>query len=120
MIPNSTIGSMKIQFKGQERTENDAPYTLAGDENGWYTPAELSPGIHTLTVTPYSGPNLGGSAGPSTTITFTIVDSSALGLNRDVLLRWLGMKSENPLYSEKHLAIGLDCGPRFAFLGLKI
>lgn len=66
---------MRIQHNGQDRTENVAPYSLAGDIDGAFTPADFFVGTHTLTVTPYSQPNLGGTRGPSTTISFVVVDN---------------------------------------------
>lgn len=76
IVPSSPIGSLRIQFNGQVQIENVAPYALAGDLNSVYTPANLTVGSHTLTVTPYSGPNQSGSAGNSTTITFSVGEDS--------------------------------------------
>lgn len=52
--------------------ENVAPYTLLGDNNGNYNAWAPSPGIYTLTVTPYSQGNGGGNTGLPLTLTFTI------------------------------------------------
>jgi len=68
---------MRLQFDGQDRTENVAPYSLAGDTNGLFYPANLFVGTHTLTATPYPQPNLGGTPGASITITFSVVDSTS-------------------------------------------
>ncbi|HUE82956.1 MAG TPA: hypothetical protein VMM84_12655 [Pyrinomonadaceae bacterium] len=75
VIPSTPVGSVKIVFNGQVRTENVAPYSLAGDTDGNYTAANLGVGSHSLTVTPYSGFDLTGSAGASQTLNFTIVDA---------------------------------------------
>jgi hypothetical protein len=56
------------------RTENAAPYSLAGDTSGSFNAANLSVGSHTLTSTPYPLADLGGTPGPSTTISFTVTD----------------------------------------------
>lgn len=56
--------------------ENFAPYSLAGDSDGAFNPADLNVGTHTLVVTGYSGPNLSGTPGPATTITLQVVDNS--------------------------------------------
>ena len=56
------------------RTENIAPYTVKGDNNGNYTPWPLSAGTYTLMATPYSGNNAGGNAGVAKTVTFHVVD----------------------------------------------
>jgi hypothetical protein len=68
------VGSVRFQHNGNVSTENVAPYSLAGDTNGEFNPANLSVGIHSLTVTPYSQPNLGGTPGTPMTITFAVVD----------------------------------------------
>ena len=75
IIPSTPVGSVKIVFNGQVRAESVAPYSLAGDTNGTYTAANLGVGAHSLTITPYSGFDLAGSAGPAQTVNFTIVDS---------------------------------------------
>ncbi len=76
VIPSSSVGSVKIVFNGQVRTENVAPYALAGDANGSYMAANLGVGSHSLSVTTYGGADLTGAAGPSQTINFTIVDAA--------------------------------------------
>lgn len=75
IVPAIPVGSVKIQHNGQQNVENVAPYSLAGDTNGVINPADLSVGIHSLTVTPYSQPNLGGTPGTPMTITFAVVDN---------------------------------------------
>ena len=69
------MGSVKVQYNGEESVENVLPYSLAGDTDGEFNPANLSVGIHTLTVTPFSQPNLGGSPGTPVTISFAVVDN---------------------------------------------
>jgi uncharacterized protein (TIGR03437 family) len=56
--------------------ENFAPYSLNGDTDGAFNPANLEVGPHTLTITGYPQANLGGTPGPSTTVTFQVVDNS--------------------------------------------
>jgi len=65
---------VRIQHNGDDRTENFAPYSLAGDTDGAFNPANMSLGTHTVTVTPYPKPNQNGTPGASTTISFTVVD----------------------------------------------
>jgi hypothetical protein len=76
LTPNATIGSLKIQHNNEVRTENIAPYSLAGDTNGAFTAANMAVGTHTIVATPYSQANAGGTPGPSTTIVFSVVDNS--------------------------------------------
>ncbi len=55
--------------------ENFAPYSLAGDTDGAFNPANLTIGTHSVKLTPFPQPNLNGTPGPSTTITFQVVDN---------------------------------------------
>ena len=78
-VTSSTpIGSLKIQYDGQVRTENIAPYSVAGDTNGAFNPLNLTAGFHTLIATPYPQANLGGTPGPSMNITFRVINSSSV------------------------------------------
>jgi len=74
IVPSTSVGSVRIQHNGDDRTENFAPYSLAGDTDGSFNPADMSLGTHTVTVTPYPRPNQNGTPGASTTISFTVVD----------------------------------------------
>jgi hypothetical protein len=75
IVLSTQVGSVRLHHNGHERVENAPPYSLAGDTNGEFHPANLSVGIHTLTVTPYSQPDLGGTPGTPTTISFSVVDN---------------------------------------------
>jgi hypothetical protein len=72
----STVGSVRfaVNSNSNYRTENEAPYSLAGDKNGDYPAWSLSPGLHIVTATPYSSANGGGTTGTSLSRQFTIVD----------------------------------------------
>ncbi|HEX8528905.1 MAG TPA: SBBP repeat-containing protein, partial [Cytophagales bacterium] len=84
------VGSVKFVLDGVARTENAAPYTLAGDayraDGGIdFKPAVIAPGTHKLKVTAYTGPNATGAASDVKEVTFTIVASSArLGAQPEV------------------------------------
>jgi N-acetylneuraminic acid mutarotase len=72
----AVIGSVRFTLNGQVlRTENTAPYTIAGDNGsdylGWTPPV----GTHTLVVTPFGGANGTGTAGTPVTVNFTVVDT---------------------------------------------
>ena len=72
-----TVGSVVFDLNGKKkfRTENAAPYALAGDINGNYLKWEYDlRSVNTIKATPY--PNGGGSglAGKPLTIHFTLVD----------------------------------------------
>jgi hypothetical protein len=71
----ATVGSVRFGYDANSnfRTENAAPYALAGDSGGNYAAWTPSAGTHSLTATPYSGSSASGTAGAPLTITFTIV-----------------------------------------------
>lgn len=55
------------------QTENVAPYVLGGDfPAGDYTPVPFSTGEHTMTATPFLGPDGTAAAGGSRTVTFHV------------------------------------------------
>ncbi len=69
----SPTGSVSFQYDGTQHTENALPYTLCGDNGaGTITNCNIAAGAHTLTVTPYTAANLGGTAGAPLTINFTV------------------------------------------------
>jgi ELWxxDGT repeat protein len=72
--PAGTPGSIVFTLNGSRvRTENAAPYSLGGDSSGDYAAWNGAvPGSYALTATPYSGSGGGGTAGPSSTIHFSI------------------------------------------------
>lgn len=79
---NSTLPgtqSVVFSFDGivNYRTENTAPYSLFGDENGDYNQWTAVNGTHTLSATPYTGKFGTGTSGRGKTITFTVINSSA-------------------------------------------
>ena len=68
------VGSVRFAVDGEvTKTESTAPYALAGDREGDYSPWRLGPGRHTLTATPYAKAKAQGAAGKALRITFTIV-----------------------------------------------
>ncbi len=69
------VGSVVFILDGKKvRTENGAPYALAGDSpSGDYHAWALPLGDHTLTAIPYSNYNGKGTEGISLTIHFTVV-----------------------------------------------
>jgi hypothetical protein len=68
------VGSVQFTLNGSTiRTENEAPYALAGDRNGnYHAMPPLEPGNYTLTATPYSLPNRKGIKGEDFTIRFEV------------------------------------------------
>jgi hypothetical protein len=62
------------------RRENAAPFSLCGDNHGFYFPCKIlfpSRSRYTITATPYELPNLKGIAGVTRSITFTMIDENA-------------------------------------------
>lgn len=74
----ATVGSVRFGLDGNAsyRTENVAPYALAGHNGADYFAWTPSVGSHTVTATPYSGANATGTAGTPVTITFNVVDTT--------------------------------------------
>jgi CubicO group peptidase (beta-lactamase class C family) len=72
--PAGPVASIRfaLDANGNYRTETIAPYSLAGDTDGNYAPWTPSPGVHTLTATPYSGPGATGPVGTPIRATFTV------------------------------------------------
>ncbi len=75
---SGTVGSVVFGFDGNSnhQTENAAPYTLEGDNNGNYNDWTPSIGNHTITATPYSESGGSGIAGVALTLTFVVVNQS--------------------------------------------
>jgi glucose/arabinose dehydrogenase len=73
-----TIGSVRFAYDGNSsyKTENYKPYAIGGDANNGadYLPWTPAVGSHTLTATPYSALNAGGSSGAGNTIVFNVID----------------------------------------------
>jgi glucose/arabinose dehydrogenase len=67
-----TIGSVVFAVDGViTRTENSAPFSIAGENGTDYLPWSVPTGTRTLTVTPYSGANGTGNAGTPLVVTYT-------------------------------------------------
>src|SRR6266545_1203611 len=56
------------------RTENTAPFALAGDSSGDYNPWIPALGHHVVTATPYSATGASGTAGAMLSIGFTVAE----------------------------------------------
>lgn len=72
----ATVGSVKFAYNGDPnyKTENVAPYTLGGDNNGNYLPWTPSLGNQILKATPYPEANIQGEAGTPLEISFRIIE----------------------------------------------
>jgi hypothetical protein len=70
----ATVGSILFAHDQTTHTENRAPYVLCGDDGaGTISNCNLAAGTYTLTATPYTDANLGGTAETPYTLTFTLV-----------------------------------------------
>jgi hypothetical protein len=69
---SGTPGSIKFVDGGFSHIENSAPYTINGDSGTSYTAWTPALGANTLTVTPYSATNAGGTAGTPFVVNFTV------------------------------------------------
>jgi hypothetical protein len=70
----ATVGSVRFGYdaNGAYRTENGAPYALAGDTTGDYNPWTPTVGSHKVSATPYSGTSASGTQGTPLTIAFDV------------------------------------------------
>jgi hypothetical protein len=71
----TSIESVTLALSGvttASRTDNSSPYTVPNDPLGNFAGITLNSGLHTLTATPYTGNDAGGTAGTSLTMTFTV------------------------------------------------
>jgi len=79
---NTTGTTQSVRFgydaNANYRTENVAPYALAGDNNSDYYVWTPTLGSHTVTARPYSADNAGGSAGALVSLTFTVENTAQL------------------------------------------
>jgi hypothetical protein len=74
------VQSVRFAYNGNAifQTENSAPYAFCGNAGPSYiTCTVLGVGNHTVTATPYSLTNAGGTAGPARTVRFSIVAGTA-------------------------------------------
>lgn len=68
------VGSVRFVLDGEDvKTENVAPYSLAGDSRGDYSAWKLGAGRHTLRATPYGRAGGQGAPGTALSVTFTMV-----------------------------------------------
>jgi hypothetical protein len=72
----ATVGSVVFAYDGNAayRTENGAPYALAGDTAGDYAAWTPAVGNHSVGATPYTAAGGTGSAGAALLATFTVID----------------------------------------------
>lgn len=74
----ASVGSVRFNINGKNvRTENVAPYALAGDSppgNYFADDLNLKPGTKSLTATPYSTAGASGTAFTPLSVTFTVIN----------------------------------------------
>jgi hypothetical protein len=72
----ATVGSVRFGLDGTASyvTDNGAPYSLAGDDASGYLPWTPTVATHTVTATPYSAADAGGTAGTALTVSFKVTD----------------------------------------------
>ncbi|GAB4397781.1 MAG: hypothetical protein OHK0053_14970 [Microscillaceae bacterium] len=99
--PRLTPGSIKFELSGpinHSQTENAALYAIFGNNGDDFHGRVFPEGLYQLKVTPYTGKNTSGQAGPSLVFGFRVVNQShlqqvvALGLidaNTDQVIKYL-------------------------------
>ncbi|SDM24626.1 Por secretion system C-terminal sorting domain-containing protein [Catalinimonas alkaloidigena] len=79
-FPGLSFGSVVFSLNATPvQTENQAPYALAGDNNGDFAPFAFPYGTQVLTALPYSQPNGLGVAELPATVHFSVVPSQVSG-----------------------------------------
>jgi hypothetical protein len=74
----AVVGSVAFTDLAYSHTEENAPYMLCGDDSmGDVHDCGMQPGTHVITATIYSWAHLGGTAGPTSAVRFTLIDSSS-------------------------------------------
>lgn len=78
------VGCVQFALDGNHnfRTENVAPYSVSGDDEGRYSPWFISPGRHELTATPYPQSGARGTPGKSMSVTFTAKGTAVAAVGR--------------------------------------
>jgi|GEM_PF-883006 len=71
----ATVGSVRLTYGSTNRLENQAPYSLFGDNNGNLNAGTLIPGFNELTATPYSSISGSGQVGYQLGITLYVKGS---------------------------------------------
>ncbi len=77
--PTTTPGSVTFQLNSTPyRTENTAPFSLAGDTEGDYNPWPVTTGNYNISARPYSLSNGAGTPGPVSNVFVNVVTTSTL------------------------------------------
>jgi hypothetical protein len=71
----SLVGSVLLKDNSSARTENTAPYSLKGDNNGDFNPWTPTLGLHTISATPYTLVSLGGTQGATFAVKVTVINN---------------------------------------------
>lgn len=73
-----TVGSVSFWLNHQyQRTENVAPYTLAGDQFGYFNTWQPAIGHYNISAIPYSGSQAKGANGKKLSIHFKVVNEKS-------------------------------------------
>ena len=111
-VPQS-VGSVVFTLDGSLfRTENVAPYAIAGDAKGTYNPWTPAVGTHTLSITPYAQSNGQGIAGATRTVTLNVVQSGSSRLRFAGKAEAGGGVRAYPVPARNRLTVNLAGQPR--------
>jgi len=77
-VTNASASSVKFGLDANDnlRTESIAPYALFGDASGQFVEGTFNFGEHTITATPFTDDNAGGTAGDALTVAFTLAGTT--------------------------------------------
>jgi len=114
----SVVGSVKFGLDGNSnyRTENVAPYALAGDTSGDYSPWSATNGLHTITATPYALSGAGGEVGTPLSVTIKVTDDCVAPVITGVTDEGVYNHPVTPIFTEGIGKISKDGAPETDFL----
>ncbi len=75
-----TVGSVSMVLSGdrnKSQVDNEAPYALYGSSGSNFSGPAFYPGSYTISATPYSGADAGGTKGTGLTVNFSIEEGTA-------------------------------------------
>ena len=115
-VTSNRVGSVVMNLNGGVRTENGAPYAIAGDDNGNYVGWTPSQGAYTMSATPYELANAQGIMGSGSTVTFSVVDVEEYTLNVQIVGNGLVTRNLNQVSYQQGTAVQLTVTPDAGWL----
>ena len=110
-VTSNSVGSVVMNLNGGVRTENNAPYAIAGDDYGDYVGWTPAQGAYTLSATPYEFGNAQGNMGNISTVTFSVIDIPEYMLNVQIVGNGLITRNLNQTHYQQGTTVQLTVTP---------